>query len=91
MGAHLSLIHIYLLQLGLHLFHRHQHLVGIGRKALALLQVQKPQYQKQDALLSLIHICSVHAQQRGENAYRRPRHTVAYIGAEFWDSVKRCV
>ena len=32
---------------------------------------------------------SVHAKQRGENAYRRPGHTVAYIGAEFWDSVKR--
>ena len=31
---------------------------------------------------------SVHAKQRGENAYRRPGHTVAYIGAEFWDSVK---
>ena len=25
---------------------RHQHLVGIGRKALALLQVQKPQHQQ---------------------------------------------
>lgn len=33
---------------------------------------------------------SVHAKQRGENAYRRPGHTVAYIGAEFWDTVKRC-
>ena len=32
---------------------------------------------------------SVHAKQRGENAYRRPGRTVAYIGAEFWDSVKR--
>ena len=32
---------------------------------------------------------SVHAKQRGENAYRRPGHTVAYIGAEFWDSAKR--
>ena len=32
---------------------------------------------------------SVHAKQRGENAYRRPGHTVAYIGTEFWDSVKR--
>ena len=32
---------------------------------------------------------SVHAKQRGENAYRRPGHTVAYIGAEFSDSVKR--
>ena len=32
---------------------------------------------------------SVHAKQRGENAYRRPGHTVAYIGAEFWNSVKR--
>ena len=32
---------------------------------------------------------SVHAKQRGENAYRRPGHTVAYIGAEFYDSVKR--
>ena len=32
---------------------------------------------------------SVHAKQRGETAYRRPGHTVAYIGAEFWDSVKR--
>lgn len=32
---------------------------------------------------------SVHAKQRGENAYRRPGHTVAYIGAEFWDTVKR--
>ena len=32
---------------------------------------------------------SVHAKQRGENVYRRPGHTVAYIGAEFWDSVKR--
>ena len=31
----------------------------------------------------------MHAKQRGENAYRRPGHTVAYIGAEFWDSVKR--
>ena len=31
---------------------------------------------------------SVHAKQRGENAYRRPGHTVAYIGAEFWDSAK---
>ena len=31
---------------------------------------------------------SVHAKQRGENAYRRPGHTVAYIGAEFYDSVK---
>ena len=31
----------------------------------------------------------VHAKQRGENAYRRPGHTVAYIGAEFWNSVKR--
>ena len=31
---------------------------------------------------------SVHAKQRGENAYRRPGHTVAYIGAEFWDSDK---
>ena len=30
---------------------------------------------------------SVHAKQRGENAYRRPGHTVAYIGAECWDSV----
>ena len=30
---------------------------------------------------------SVHAKQRGENAYRRPGRTVAYIGAEFWDSV----
>ena len=29
---------------------------------------------------------SVHAKQRGENAYRRPGRTVAYIGAEFWDS-----
>ena len=27
--------------------------------------------------------------QRGENAYRRPGHTVAYIGAEFYDSLKR--
>ena len=32
---------------------------------------------------------SVHAKQRGENAYRRPGHTVAYIGAEFYDSLKR--
>ena len=32
---------------------------------------------------------SVHAKQRGENAYRRPGRTVAYIGAEFWDTVKR--
>ena len=32
---------------------------------------------------------SVHAKQRGENAYRRPGRTVAYIGAEFWDSAKR--
>ena len=32
---------------------------------------------------------SVHAKQRGENAYRRPGRTVAYIGAEFWDSVDR--
>lgn len=32
---------------------------------------------------------SVHAKQRGENAYRRPGHTVAYIGAEFWNSVRR--
>ena len=32
---------------------------------------------------------SVHAKQRGENAYRRPGRTVAYIGAEFWDSVKQ--
>ena len=32
---------------------------------------------------------SVHAKQRGENAYRRPGRTVAYIGAEFWDSVNR--
>lgn len=32
---------------------------------------------------------SVHAKQRGENAYRRPGHTVAYIGAEFWDTAKR--
>ena len=32
---------------------------------------------------------SVHAKQRGENAYRRPGHTVAYIGAEFYDSAKR--
>ncbi len=32
---------------------------------------------------------SVHAKQRGENAYRRPGRTVAYIGAEFRDSVKR--
>ena len=32
---------------------------------------------------------SVHAKQRGENAYRRPGRTVAYIGAEFWDSVRR--
>lgn len=32
---------------------------------------------------------SVHAKQRGENAYRRPGHTVAYIGAEFWDSADR--
>ena len=32
---------------------------------------------------------SVHAKQRGENAFRRPGRTVAYIGAEFWDSVKR--
>ena len=32
---------------------------------------------------------SVHAKQRGENAYRRPGRTVAYIGAEFWNSVKR--
>ena len=32
---------------------------------------------------------SVHAKQRGENAYRRPGRTVAYIGAEFWDSIKR--
>ena len=32
---------------------------------------------------------SVHAKQRGENAYRRPGRTVAYIGVEFWDSVKR--
>ena len=33
---------------------------------------------------------SVHAKQRGENAYRRPGHTVAYIGTEFWDDVQRC-
>ena len=33
---------------------------------------------------------SVHAKQRGENAYRRPGRTVAYIGIEFWDTVKRC-
>ena len=32
---------------------------------------------------------SVHAKQRGENAYRRPGHTVAYIGAEFWDGARR--
>ncbi len=32
---------------------------------------------------------SVHAKQRGENAYRRPGRTVAYIGAEFWDTAKR--
>ena len=32
---------------------------------------------------------SVHAKQRGENPYRRPGHTVAYIGAEFYDSLKR--
>ena len=32
---------------------------------------------------------SVHAKQRGENAYRRPGRTVAYIGIEFWDTVKR--
>ena len=32
---------------------------------------------------------SVHAKQRGENAYRRPGRTVAYIGIEFWDSVQR--
>ena len=32
---------------------------------------------------------SVHAKQRGENTYRRPGRTVAYIGAEFWDSAKR--
>ena len=32
---------------------------------------------------------SVHAKQRGENAYRRPGRTVAYIGAEFYDSLKR--
>ena len=32
---------------------------------------------------------SVHAKQRGENAYRRPGRTVAYIGTEFWDTVKR--
>ena len=32
---------------------------------------------------------SVHAKQRGENAYRRPGRTVAYIGAEFWDSINR--
>ena len=28
---------------------------------------------------------SVHAKQRGENAYRRPGHTVAYIGPQFYD------
>ena len=33
---------------------------------------------------------SVHAKQRGENAYRRPGRTVAYIGIEFRDTVKRC-
>ena len=32
---------------------------------------------------------SVHAKQRGENAYRRPGRTVAYIGTEFWDTAKR--
>ena len=30
-----------------------------------------------------------YAEQRGENAYRRPGRTVAYIGAEFWDTAKR--
>lgn len=32
---------------------------------------------------------SVHAKQRGEDAYRRPGRTVAYIGAEFWDGTAR--
>ena len=39
------------MEFGLHFFHRHQHLIGAGREALPLLEVEQAQDQEQDALV----------------------------------------